>query len=208
MGLDTSGMVIPHQLLHGSSSNAEIHGGTSRDKLNEYTLKRKRSRNIIFNIRNSWYYNIEYMEAQVGLNCSGHALKALLHPYVDRFSPAWTEVENERSLQPLSGSLFWRNRSTFFVIDTIKYLFPRSKIELNHIQRFVKTDETLCRFFSDGSFGIREWQTRFQRKLIGFICYTYGNPTGHFTVLKPIYYRNGNQVLWKWFYLDSFDKKH
>ena len=29
---------------------------------------------------------------------------------------------------------------------------------------------------------------------------------GHFTVLKPIYYRNGNQVLWKWFYLDSFDK--
>ena len=38
--------------------------------------------------------------------------------------------------------------------------------------------------------------------------YKYGNPTGHFTILKPVYYRVGNSIRWKWFYLDSFDKNH
>ena len=184
--------------------------------------------NTVIRLYDDYYYNIRFMEKQYHCNCSGHAIKCLMHPYVYINNTAWNNIENVTLLQPKvrqrrmlpydertnpyvkwnrdSGPPFWHNRSTTFIIDAIKYMLPQAKIELRFNNDCMQSNDAMHLFFSRS--GIQEWQTRYNNNLLGFVCYKYGNPTGHFTVLKPVYYLVGNSIRWKWFYLDSFDKNH
>ena len=144
---------------------------------------------LVVTIGNMYYWNILYIEEQLGLQCSRHALKCLLLPYVNFSSENWGD------------NMDWSNLEVLELVEGAQRMLPILTFRNSWVERFTNNDNTLLQFFSaDGS---NMWVDAYGDKFIGFICYEFGQP-GHYTTLRPYYLHNGG---WKWFYLDSYTKR-
>tara|TARA_B100001093_G_C26847223_1_gene1023425 strand:+ start:2110 stop:3939 length:1830 start_codon:yes stop_codon:yes gene_type:complete len=177
--------------LPPASDNNYANGPANAITLSTYTTAvNANERSCTFKIRQSYYWNVLFIEKQHGLQCSRHALKCLLLPYVNFSSDNWGD------------NMDWSNLEVLELVEGAQRMLPILTFRHSWLERFTNNDNTLLQFFSaDGS---NMWVDAYSDKFIGFICYEFGQP-GHYTTLRPYYLHNGG---WKWFYLDSYTKRN